>query len=368
MRTSSKTKEPRPFRIAVEVVRQHAELVAFLWEQRDNWLAEDPPDAKVVAEIDERLEVNLDGLRIAGVAAWPFVIEQHKNFPEKGELFAFAWMALELADGEKVAQAVEFGRLTSDDAKGLVGALAWHKPATIGPFVRNWVGHQDAFLRFLGLSCCIAHNVDPGAALSNSLKDRDSRVRAAALRLAGQLRRFDLARDVHAALDHADERVQLWASWALVELGSGDLTRQGLRKIAAAGGPDALMAMRAVAKTGPDKDVRAWLGGLMKTPQTAPLAVRGIGMLGDRSVLRWLIEQMKEPHLAVAACAAFLELFPEARDETKLFTVDPTGLGPAFAKHFEDNVVRLAVPDRVQAWQPANGGALQGRPDDGTIL
>ncbi len=359
MRTSSNTREQRPLRIAGEVVRQHVELVAFLWEQRDNWLAEDPPDARVVAEIDERLEVNLDGLRIAGVAAWPLLIEQHDKFPDKGELFALAWMALELADNEKVAQAVGFGRLTSGDAKGLVGALAWHKPASIGPFVRSWVGHQDAFLRFLGLSSCIAHNVDPGAVLASSLRDQDSRVRSAALRLSGQLRRTDLAREVHAALDHADERVRLWAAWALVELGSQELTQKELRKIAVADGPDALIAMRALAKAGPDKDVRAWLGGMMKMPETAPLAVRGIGMLGDRSVLRWIIERMREPYVAVAACAAFLELFPEARLETKLFTVGPEELGPAFARHFEDSVVRVALPDQVEAWAPATDAVRQ---------
>jgi hypothetical protein len=60
---------------------------------------------------------------------------------------------------------------------------------------------------------------------------------------------------------------------------------------------------------------------------------------------------MKEPPVAVAACAAFLELFPEAREETKLFTVDPTELGPAFAKHFEDDVVRVALPEKVEEWR-----------------
>jgi uncharacterized protein (TIGR02270 family) len=350
MRTSSKAEGERPVRIATEVVRQHAELVAFLWAQRDSWSAEDPPDAKVIAQIDERLETNLDGLRIAGTATWPFLIAQHENFPEKGELFAFAWMALELADGGKVAQAVEFGSLTADDAKGLVGALAWHKPAAIGPFVREWIGSQDAFTRFLGVSSCIVHNVDPGATMARLVKDNDSRVRAAALRLAGQLRRFDLGRDVQSALEHGDERVRLWASWALVELGSGDLTRQELRKIATAAGPHAMVAMRALVKAGPDKDIRAWMGGLMRTSPTAPLAVRGIGMLGDRSVLAWLIERMREPHVAVAACTAFLELYPEAREETKLFTVDPMELGSAFAKHFEDDVVRLALPDKVKTW------------------
>ena len=346
MRTSLKT-----VGVAAEAVRQHAELAAFLWAQRDSWSAEDPPDVKVIAEIDQRLEANLDGLRIAGVSTWPFLKAQHEDFPEKGELFAFAWMALELADGEKVAQAVEFGRLTADDAKGLIGALTWHKPAVIGPFVRQWIGDQDVFSRFLAISSCIAHNVDPGTTLARLVKDDDPRARAAALRLAGQLQRFDLGRDIQSALDHRDERVRLWASWALVEMGSGDLARQELRKIASAGGPDATVAMRVLVKAGPAKEVRAWMGGLMKTPQTAPLAVRGIGMLGDHSALPWLIGQMREPHVAVAARAAFLELCPEAREETKLFTVDPEELGSAFAKHFQDDVVHLALPDKVETWR-----------------
>nr|WP_246093754.1 HEAT repeat domain-containing protein [Mesorhizobium norvegicum] len=271
-------------------------------------------------------------------------------------------MALELADGEKVAQAVEFARLTADDAKGLVGALAWHKPAAIGPSVREWIGGQDAFTRFLGVSSCIVHNVDPGATLARLVKDNDSRVRAAALRLVGQLRRFDLGRDVQSALEHGDERVRLWASWALVELGSGDLTRQELRKIATAAGPDAMVAMRALVKAGPDRDVRAWMGGLMKSPSTAPIAVRGIGMLGDRSVLGWLVERMKEPPLALAATASFLELFPEARQESKLFTGDPPDLGKSFATFFADRIVILSLAEKVSEWAglnalgPANNG------------
>jgi len=96
----------------------------------------------------------------------------------------------------------------------------------------------------------------------------------------------------------------------------------------------------------------------MQTPETAPVAVRGVGMLGARSVLPWLIERMREPSVAVAAVAAFLELFPKAREETKLFTVDPEELGPAFDEHFADEVIRLAVPNKVETWARDTGGQL----------
>lgn len=336
-----------PRRIAAEAVRQHVEQAAFLWAQRDTWSPEDPPDETVIGEIGQRVEVNLDGLRIAGAAAWPAAERQLDDFPDKGEFFVVGWMAIEQGDATRVDQVVAAAKEV-DERRGLVGALAWHQPPKIGHLVRDWLVAPDPFKRYLAVGACLEHGVDPRQSLERLVKDADAPTCAFALRLAGRLKRADLAREMAAALQSDHDIVRLWAGWALTELGSGDLARAELRKAAVGGRTDALTALRAAIKAGPEKDVRAWMGGLMQSVATAPLAVRGVGMLGDRSVLPWLIERMKEPYVAVAACAAFLELFPEAREETKLFTVDPTELGPAFAKHFEDDVVSVALPDRVR--------------------
>ncbi|RWI30182.1 HEAT repeat domain-containing protein [Mesorhizobium sp.] len=342
-----------PRRVAVEAVRQHVEQAAFLWAQRDSWGQEDPPDETVIGEIGERIEINLDGLRIAGAAAWPAAERQLEDFPDKGEFFVIGWMAIEQGDATRIDQTVAAAK-ELDERRGLVGALAWHQPPRIGHLVHDWLVAPDAFKRYLAVGACLEHGVDPRQLLARLVKDADAPARAFALRLAGRLKRADLAREMAAALESDDEIVRLWAGWALTQLGSGDLARVELRNAAVAGGPDALIALRAAITAGPEKDVRAWMGGLMKSVATAPLAVRGIGMLGDRSILPWLIERMKEPYVAVAACAAFLELFPEAREETKLFTVDPTDLGPAFAEFFDDEVVGVAVPDRVESWRAQN--------------
>jgi uncharacterized protein (TIGR02270 family) len=337
-------------RIVPDVVRQHAEQAAFFWAQRDTLMMEDPPDLDVVAGVDRRLEANLDGLRIAGPAAWPFIVAAYEDFPEKGELFLFTWMAIEQADKERIAQAVEFGRASTDDAHGLIGALAWHKPVIIGPLVRDWVGAPDAFKRFLGVSACLGHDVDPKQMLARLVRDQDARVRATSLRLAGKLKRADLVKELTAALNDAEERVRFWGAWALTELGSGDLASPELRKVAVSGSTDALTALRSTVKAAPDKDIRAWMGGLLKRPETAALAVRGAGMLGDRTVLQWLIHQMRNPMLAAAAGSAFLELFPEARKDDTLFSVEPGTLGDAFAIHFDDDPPVLPVASRVKDW------------------
>ncbi|CDX29115.1 conserved hypothetical protein [Mesorhizobium sp. ORS 3359] len=208
--------------IVPDVVRQHAEQAAFFWAQRDTLMEDDPPNLNVVAGVDRRLEANLDGLRIAGPAAWPFVVAAYEDFPEKGELFLYAWMAIEQNDARRVAEAVELGR-QRDDPRGLVGALAWHKPATIAPLVRHWIGAPDAFKRFLGVSACLGHDVDPKQMLARLVRDPDARARAASLRLAGRLKRADLAPELRTALEDSYDQSRFWAAWALGELGSGDL-------------------------------------------------------------------------------------------------------------------------------------------------
>jgi uncharacterized protein (TIGR02270 family) len=352
--STAATEPIRTRRIAAEVVRQHVELAAFLWAQRDTLSLDDPVDARTIGDIDQRVEANLDGLRIAGPAAWPAIDIVIEDFPEKGELFVAGWMALEQSDPQRLDKAVELAR-QFDQPRGVVGALTWHTVPKIAPVVREWLGDRDGLKRYLGVAACVEHRVDPKRWLERLVRDPDPKARAIALKLAGILGRTDLVEDLRDALDADDGRVRLWAGWALTELGRGTLASAVLRKAIVAGGPDALFALRAAVKAGPETDVRAWMGGLMQTPATAPVAVRGVGMLGARSVLPWLIERMREPAVAVAAVAAFLELFPEAREETKLFTVDPEELGPGFGRHFEDGVVTLALPDRVDSWAKQAG-------------
>ncbi|PLP58053.1 hypothetical protein CYK37_17770 [Mesorhizobium loti] len=338
-----------PSPIVPVIVRQHAEQAAFFWAQRDTLMMENPPDVGVIAGIDRRLEANLDGLRIAGAMAWPLIVAIHEDFPEKGELFLFCWMAIEQADKERIAQVVELGKTSTDDARGLVGALAWHSAEMVGPLVRDWIGAPEPFKRYLGVSACFEHGVDPRQLLTRLARDPDARVRTASLRLVGKLKRADLVDELVLALQDKDEKARFWSAWALTELGSGDLATPQLRKVATANGPQSLTALRAAIMAGSDKDVRAWLGGLLKQPETTALAVRGAGMLGDRTVLHWLIHQMRKPSLAAAAGAAFLELFPEAR-EADLFTTEPSQIGQAFGEYFGDEVAKVPFADKVKEW------------------
>ncbi|TIP70877.1 MAG: hypothetical protein E5X53_25050 [Mesorhizobium sp.] len=74
-----------------EIVRQHAEMAAFLWTVYDHHLQypEENPDMdeERVARLVERLEAHLDGLRVAGDIGREIAKELYAEYPEPGELF-----------------------------------------------------------------------------------------------------------------------------------------------------------------------------------------------------------------------------------------------------------------------------------------
>lgn len=73
------------------IVRQHAEMAAFLWTVYDHHLLnpdENPDmDEERLRRLVERLEAHLDGLKVAGAAGQEIAQERYKEYPEAGELF-----------------------------------------------------------------------------------------------------------------------------------------------------------------------------------------------------------------------------------------------------------------------------------------
>lgn len=74
-----------------DIVRQHAEMAAFLWTVYDHHLLnpdENPDmDEERLDRLIERLEAHLDGLRVAGEDGKRIAQERFAEYPEAGELF-----------------------------------------------------------------------------------------------------------------------------------------------------------------------------------------------------------------------------------------------------------------------------------------
>jgi uncharacterized protein (TIGR02270 family) len=343
------TAEP-PLSIVVPVVRAHLYLSAFLWMQREALLAADPPDLIAVAKVTERLEANLDGVFVSGTAVWPLVLQQLEQDPGPGELFVAAFVAILHRSEAWMAQCVEIARADEQAEKGLRGALAWLSPEKTGYVVRKWITGTDAFLCQLATEAVANHRVDAKSMLGQLLTHAEVRVRAAAYRLAAVTGRADALPVLRqAALEETDPAAVLQAATGCVLLGDSSglpILRTEAEKEGLAGHAALRLAVTCAVAT----DTRTWLGHLFAREETAAIAVRAAGMMGDRSILPWLIRQMQDPALADAAGRAFLELFPEARPLDDLFSMDPSAFEAPFEARFGEDLPVLPVAARIETW------------------
>lgn len=172
--------------VIAAVIREHVENAAFFWAQRDTLAAEDPPDTEAMALVDARLEANLDALRIAGTAAWPFIIQAFEAFPEKGELFLLTHRALETGDAKRLDQAVGFARIAQDGPRGLCGAFEWLPPKVTASVVRLWIDSGDGTKLMAALSAMLAHGGHPGDRLDRLLRSDSQAIREMAATLASR--------------------------------------------------------------------------------------------------------------------------------------------------------------------------------------
>ncbi|MCV2890309.1 HEAT repeat domain-containing protein [Ruegeria aquimaris] len=339
-------------RIVEDVIRAHAEGAAFSWAQFSLASLADPVDRVVIDRRRSEAEAHLDGLRIAGIAAWPILIDQLETYEERGEVFAAALLAFEQSNDRRLRQVLGLSA-TEEGRVGLRGAVAWAAPELTAGYVREWLDAATPALRWLAVAAFADRHADPGTRLERLLSDPDDTVRALACTAAAKAHRADMVPRLRELLETSGAEVELAAATALLELGHppDDTLTTPLRRAVLAD-PGNVDLMRKLVRVSPPEDIRAWFATLLKDSETAPIAVRGAGILGDRTLVPWLVEQMREPTLADAAGRAFLDLFPEAWESwDDLTSLDPKDHGPAFVEAFGGEMEVLPVAEKIAYWQ-----------------
>jgi len=336
-----------------DVVARHAEEAAFLWTQRARAVHEPHYSLDDLAALDERVQAQLEGLRIAGDVGWKYCKANLESLGP-GEVFAASVIGFVAGDRDRMGEALQAGCASPKALPGLVSALGWLDSVTVAPWIGRLLLAKVAAHRGVGIAASAVHRTDPGATLAEAIADSDPVLRNRALRSAGELKRHDLTNQLRAQLRGDDETSRFWAAWGLVLNGEQDglheLTRFFER-------PDVIgrRALNAGLRAMPVEEARLWISALARRDETRRAAVMGAGIIGDPTSIQWLIRTMELPELARLAGEAFTMITGVDLSYADLNRDPPV---PAAGAEDIDQVLDLDYesnlpwpsPEHVQAW------------------
>lgn len=351
-----------------EIVTQHAEEAAFLWLLRAAAVRAPHYNLADVADLDERVEAHLDGLRVAGEAGWELCVEQLAH-EEAGEVFAAAVLALESKNIKRLERVLAVAEAVPETVRGFISALGWVTPQTLRGTGKMFLNGGTPFVRRLGIAACALHGADPGEMLATALDDDDAALRARALRAAGELGRVDLLPALRKRLDAAGEEdpaCRYWAAWSAVLLGERGPALEHLRVEIISGSPFAGRALQLVPRVLDRATARAWLKGLVVDPDWLRPVIQAIGAHGDSFYVPWLIKQMANPKVARVAGEAFAMICGVDIAYQDLDGDEPAGFEAGPTENPEDEDVAMDAdedlpwpdPAKLEPWWEENKGRL----------
>lgn len=275
------------------LISQHAEESSFLWLLRNAAVREPHYNLNDLNTLEERIVAHLDGLRVAGLAAWPFC-QAGLEEKEAGEFFTATYTAIDNSNSDWLKQVLEPLDESPECARGLVSAVGWLPKEKLQGHVFNWLNSDNPLLRQIGLSACNIQRVDCGAYLKSGLQDDDSNVRSRALRCIGELRRRDLLALAIEHLDAENESCRFWAAWSTTVLGDA----KGLAALQTNFSPQSenqpralTLGLRAMDKS----SAISWIREHTNHPGYERTIIEATGIVGDPVAVPWLISQMQKP-------------------------------------------------------------------------
>jgi uncharacterized protein (TIGR02270 family) len=352
----------RPWEISamvnMEVVGQHAEDAAFLWFSRDRAVCAPHYYLKDLARLDERVEANICGLRVAGPTGWKLAGEALKQ-EGPGELFAAAVLAFESREPKRVELVLDVAAKAAPLSRAAVSALGWMRFVDAKSSLELLSRSDLAERRSIAIASYAVHRVDPGEVLRHALTDIDSSLQNRAFKAAAKLGRTDLAYAIVRTISSKDETSRFYAASSAARLGLRDRdVTDALRVVADAGGPHAEPALHMALRCLRLSECQLWLSEMLTDPKRQRFGVVGIGIVGDPARVSELIGYMQIEHISRVAGEAFsmitgvdLKYFDLDRPKPEKFEAgpseDPNDTDVAMD---QDEDLPWPAPDLVRKW------------------
>ncbi len=299
----------RPWEISAlfneDVITQHAEDAAFLWIQRDQAVKAPNYSLKDLSDLDERVEAHLDGLRIADHVGWQ-ICEKALDNEEPGEIFTAGVLAFESGDTERIQKVLDIGTSSPELEHALISALGWIEFDKIGHIIRDLLASDNHEIRRVGIAAFAVHRRDLGTVLSQAITDSDHRLRARALKAAGELGRTDLLSVIVQSCSNTDDGCRFYAAWSSARLGNRtDSVLDVLKKITEESGPYSERAMDIALRCMNVSRAKDWLQKMRNNTELLRLSAIGEGALGNPELIGNIISLMEIEDVARAASEAF---------------------------------------------------------------
>jgi uncharacterized protein (TIGR02270 family) len=286
------------------VLSQHAEGASFLWTLRSAAVSAPHYSLADLAKLDQRLEANLDGLRIAGEAGWE-ICKESLSTEEPGEVFAAAVLAFDSSKKDRVDTVLEAGAASPELSRALVSALGWLPFQQAEPHIKELLASPSPLLRRAGLAASAIHRHNPGPPLLEAISSADPLVRSRALRAMGELGQRTSLYELQKFLADEDQQCRLWAAWTSALLSLDPKAIAVLASIAESKAPYREKALQVAIRRMDSLAARAWRDKLAQDVNLIRIAVIAAGAFGDPASVPWLIDHMKTPQLARVAGEAF---------------------------------------------------------------
>ena len=171
-------------KVIAPLVEQHADGAAAAWLRRDHAVDSFDYSLRELAELDERLDAHLQGLRCAGDAG-RLACDRLLADAGPGDLFAPTVLALEARDAGRVERLLAIAEGVPVLARSLLSAFGWVSPRCLQGIVTRWLAGPSAFVRMVGLASCALHRVSPGFALAEEVRSSQAAFNARTCRHAG---------------------------------------------------------------------------------------------------------------------------------------------------------------------------------------
>ena len=288
------------------ILAQHAEEAAFLWHLRQYAIHAPHYKLEHLADLDERIEGHMDGLRIAGDAGWE-TCQENLQAEEAGEVFAATILATESRNRQRLSVIRDQVEAIPETASGFISALSWLEFPLAHKILRDLLVSEASFWRRIALAACANHRIDilNSGYLASVLKTADTPLRARALRAVGELGHADLKPPLLDHLQDDDPQCRFWAAWSATLVGDREKAVERLAIEAQQVSPRQDRAVNLVFRCLSGIDAERMFSALIKTPTRQRAGITAIGAHGDPSNIPALFNWMEVPELARVAGESF---------------------------------------------------------------